>query len=104
MLAVMHSKLTSASASTATLAAIFSVFANRIMLLFVSFLPKMCPQLLQGSTFSLLMAADPAHSEVWRLSDADAGGSGESSRTRRVGHYQLMLKPSCSCRRFRPCC
>jgi hypothetical protein len=33
------------------------------MLLFVSFLPKMCPQLLQGSTFSLLMAADPRGSD-----------------------------------------
>src|SRR5215467_6113809 len=55
----MLSKLTSASAPIATLAAIFSIFANRIMLLFVSFRPKMCPQLLQGSTLSLLMAADP---------------------------------------------
>jgi hypothetical protein len=44
----MLSKLTSASAPTATLAAIFSIFANRIMLLFVSFLPKMCPQLLKA--------------------------------------------------------
>src|ERR1700747_1570397 len=43
----MLSKLTSASAPTATLAAIFSIFANRIMLLFVSFLPKMCSQLLR---------------------------------------------------------
>src|SRR5262249_8834659 len=33
----MLSKLTSASAPTATLAAIFSIFANCIMLLFVSF-------------------------------------------------------------------
>jgi hypothetical protein len=50
----MLSKLTSASAPAVTLAAIFSIFANRIMLLFVSFLPKLCPQLLQGSTLSLL--------------------------------------------------
>src|SRR6516162_1983748 len=40
------------------------------------------------------------HSEVWRLSDANAGGSGESSGTRRVSHYQL---PSCSCRGALPC-
>src|SRR5262249_49221656 len=46
----MLSKLTSASAPTATLALIFWILANRIMLLFASFLPKMCPQLLQGST------------------------------------------------------
>ena len=43
------------------------------------------------------------HCEVWRPSDADAGGSGKSSRTRRVSHYQLRLKPSCSCRGLLPC-
>jgi hypothetical protein len=47
VLAVMLSKLTSASAPTATLDAIFSTFANRIMLLLVSFPPKMCPQVLR---------------------------------------------------------
>src|SRR5580658_562267 len=50
----MLSKLTSASAPTATLAAIFSIFANRIMLLFVSFLPKMCPQLLKARCLACL--------------------------------------------------
>jgi hypothetical protein len=70
MLAVMLSKLTSASAPTATLAAIFSIFANRIMLLFVSFLPKMCPQLLKARSLACSWLAIPLFSPCGRVDAA----------------------------------
>lgn len=48
----MPSKLPSASPATRTLAAIFSIFANRIMLVFVSFLLKRCPLRLKTRRFA----------------------------------------------------
>ena len=63
----MLSKLTSASAPTATLAAIFSIFANRIIRLspFRFFPAEDVSATAQSSTLSLLMAADPTIQTIW---------------------------------------
>src|ERR1700722_276865 len=55
----MLSKLTSTSAPTATLDATFSIFANRIVLLFVSFLPNMYLQPLNARWLAYLRGVLP---------------------------------------------
>jgi len=64
VLAAMLSKLTRASAPTATLAAIFSIFANRIMLVFVPFCEDVSATT-QCPTLSLPMAADSTVQTMW---------------------------------------
>jgi hypothetical protein len=64
VLAAMLSKLTRASAPTATLAAIFLIFASRIMLVFFPFREDVSVTT-QGPTLSLPMAADPTVQIMW---------------------------------------
>src|ERR1700756_2987092 len=80
----MLSKLTRASALSATLAAIFSIFANRIMLVFVPFCEDVSVTT-QAPTLSLPTAADPTVQTMWTCR-ADAAATRIVVRPVRAGN------------------